>query len=481
MVKPTIDALTATVPQLGQAPAEFDANTNDFLPQLVPLQDQINLMIDWVEDTATAVDDNAAAALISEAEAENAAFDANQSADEAADSAALAISGGAAAAGADVHVPNAAYTASNPASAAVSNVDGQTYRCILAHSGVATDPANDATRWVRISFSGDYDDLNGGPAIASEGQAEAGENNTALMTPLRTAQALAVNLSGFDVFVDEFFLSGTWTKRENAAFVFVELLGAGDGGASGRSQTASSFNITYAGAGGKGGNYVEALLSGESLPSLVVVTIGAGGLGQNHPTAILTTSAPAPNTAGGHTSFGDMISTLLVGDSHAVPVFDTSLLAAVTSRDGSSGSYRDTGTDAPDSPMAGGSGGGGGAGYSYSNSSAKKGNRGGITTFKRSGVDTLGGGGAGGEGAASVDGAHGVAFGEGGGGGSCTSGWPTAGGKGGNGGIGAGGGGAGSAGTDGSSTSRSWYVGTGGDGGDGWARITTLVMRSTQE
>lgn len=77
MLKPTIDALTATVPQLGQSAAEFDANTNDFLPQLVPLQDQINVMIDWTDDTATAVAANAAAALISEAEAENAAFDAN--------------------------------------------------------------------------------------------------------------------------------------------------------------------------------------------------------------------------------------------------------------------------------------------------------------------------------------------------------------------------------------------------------------------
>lgn len=217
MVKPTIDALTATVPQLGQSAAEFDANTNDFLPQLVPLQDQINVAIDWTDEQVTAVDAGAAAALLSEAGADNAAFDANQSATEAADSAALAISGGAAAAGADVHVPNAAYTASNPASAAVSNVDGQTYRCIVAHDDVATDPANDATRWVRISFTGDYDDLNNKPTVATAAQVRS-LTTPNVMTPEKVLDALASTApSGGANFAPDWsaFIAANWVVTAN--------------------------------------------------------------------------------------------------------------------------------------------------------------------------------------------------------------------------------------------------------------------------
>ncbi|MFG6514415.1 hypothetical protein ACGYKD_11470 [Sulfitobacter sp. TB366] len=145
----------------------FVATTNAFLDYTVTLANELIELVPWVRARTDEVAAAAFAALQSEAEAENAAIDAAASATEAADSATLAISGGAAAAGADVHVPNAAYTASNPASAVVSNVDGQTYRCIVSHSGVATDPANDATRWVKISFNGAYGDLTGKPSLGT--------------------------------------------------------------------------------------------------------------------------------------------------------------------------------------------------------------------------------------------------------------------------------------------------------------------------
>ncbi|MFG6586072.1 hypothetical protein [Sulfitobacter sp. MOLA879] len=269
MVKPTIDALTATVPQLGQAPAEFDANTNEFLPQLVPLQDQINLMVDWVQDTATAVDDNAAAALISEAEAENAAFDAGLSADEAADSAALAFSGGAAAAGADVHVPNAAYTASNPASAVVSNVNGQTYRCIVSHSGVATDPANDAARWVRITFNGAYTDLSGKPSLGTAATKNTG--TTSGTVPLIGAGdklPASVVPPGMRVVYQEFTASGTFTKEADDIMYLIEVIGGGSGSYYGHSRV-------Y----GSGGCCIDGWLMASDVPATVSVLVGAGGTG----------------------------------------------------------------------------------------------------------------------------------------------------------------------------------------------------------
>jgi len=75
-------------------------------------------------------------------------------------------------------VSGASYSANDNA---ISAIDFGTYRAILTHTGVATDPSADATNWVKISS----------PSKASQATAEAGTNNDDFMTSLRTAQAIA--------------------------------------------------------------------------------------------------------------------------------------------------------------------------------------------------------------------------------------------------------------------------------------------------
>jgi len=346
-------------------------------------------------------------------------------------------------------------------------------------SGLGTAATTAATDYATAAQGATADTAYQSSDLASQAQAETGSNNTTLMTPFRTAEAIAVNLAGFDVFTDVFSTSGTWTKRDNAALVFVELLGAGEGGEAARGQTASSFTIAYPGNGGKGGAYVEALFPAEALPSTVTVSVGAGGLGQNVTSITISNSLPAWDPSGGITTFGSFLSSDRI-EGNAVAAGETSVLGA-SGRYGSSSSYRNDSSDAPDCGRAGGSGGNGGAGYSWSGSQGRtNGYNGGLTLGVMSGVSTTGSGGVGGSGAASVSGANGVALGEGGGGGSVSTGYPSFGGQGGNGGLGAGGGGAGALGTPAEGGSGSYYGGRGGDGGDGWMRVTTLVMRSTQ-
>lgn len=166
MPDPTFTEAPAQVPSRA-APSTFSALTDPFIAWEKTFRNELSSSVSWFALQASNAAASASAASDSAGEAADSAGAASDSADDAALSAALSISGGAAAAGADVHVPNAAYTASNPASAAVSNVNGQTYRCIVSHSGVATDPANDATNWVRITFNGAYADLSGKPTLGT--------------------------------------------------------------------------------------------------------------------------------------------------------------------------------------------------------------------------------------------------------------------------------------------------------------------------
>jgi hypothetical protein len=96
----------------------------------------------------------------------------------------------AASAAAAVVTANAAQWVSEASYAAganaISNIDFGTYRAILTHTGVATDPSADATNWVIISAR----------ELASQAVAEAGTDNTESMSPLRTAQAIAALTSG---------------------------------------------------------------------------------------------------------------------------------------------------------------------------------------------------------------------------------------------------------------------------------------------
>jgi hypothetical protein len=106
--------------------------------------------------------------------------------------------------------------------------------------------------------------------LASQAEAQAGTDNTRLMTALRTAEAIAA-LSAYPYKNFELFTaSGTWTHPPGVTEVFAIVVGAGGGGGAGSSGNAG-------GNGGLGG--LGAGLSAVS--GNVTVTIGAGGAGSN--------------------------------------------------------------------------------------------------------------------------------------------------------------------------------------------------------
>lgn len=132
--------------------------------------------------------------------------------------------------------------------------------------------------------------------LASQAEAEAGTDNTKLMTPLRVAQAIAA-LGGTGQVLDSqvFTASGTWdnTVEPGGILVSIEVWGGGGGG--GEAQPGGSEAE-----GGGGGEYRIILLSRTALFENVPVTIGAGGVGA-------PVSTGNHGGAGGQTSFGVLI------------------------------------------------------------------------------------------------------------------------------------------------------------------------------
>lgn len=100
--------------------------------------------------------------------------------------------------------------------------------------------------------------------------------------------------------LDEFDVSGTWTKPANCALVEVVIIGAGGGGAAGSKQASGTASIG-GGAGGTG-PVVFRQFAASALSATETIVIGAGGLGGAASTANNQTGASG--SAGGSSAFG---------------------------------------------------------------------------------------------------------------------------------------------------------------------------------
>lgn len=126
--------------------------------------------------------------------------------------------------------------------------------------------------------------------IASQAQAEAGANNTTVMTPLRAAQAIGALGGIAGVNVQSFASSGTYTPTPGYRFALCLLVGGGGGGG-------GSSSTTNGTCGGAGATVIGAINLSGLAPQ--TVTIGTGGAGGG--TGLLN------GTAGGTTSIGSLI------------------------------------------------------------------------------------------------------------------------------------------------------------------------------
>jgi hypothetical protein len=130
---------------------------------------------------------------------------------------------------------------------------------------------------------------SGERALASQAQAEAGTDNTTVMTPLRTAQAIAALASSGYTTAQVFDSSGTFVTPAGITEAFVIVVGGGGGGG-GTSTTADG------GSGGFGGLAVGTI----AVSGSITVTVGAGGAGTN---------SAATGGSGGTSSFSTLSAT----------------------------------------------------------------------------------------------------------------------------------------------------------------------------
>lgn len=131
---------------------------------------------------------------------------------------------------------------------------------------------------------------SGQPIIASQAEAEAGTENTKMMTALRSAQAIAALGGLMGISVQRFSASGTYTPTSGYRWALAIVVGGGGGGSAPGSST-----------DGRSGGTGAVCMGGFNLSGLTAqaVTVGAAGAGGS--------TGGASGTSGGTSSIGSII------------------------------------------------------------------------------------------------------------------------------------------------------------------------------
>ena len=135
--------------------------------------------------------------------------------------------------------------------------------------------------------AGTFTPTGGTVAIASQAEAEAGTDNTKMMTPLRVAQAID-GLAGYST-VSIYASSSSFVTPAGVTSALVIVVGGGGGGGGDTSGSAGE-------SGGRGGVAAGVI----SVSGTITVTVGAGGNGG---------SSAGSGTAGGSSSFSTLSAT----------------------------------------------------------------------------------------------------------------------------------------------------------------------------
>lgn len=133
--------------------------------------------------------------------------------------------------------------------------------------------------WISIGVfdetAGTFTPSGGGVVIASQAEAELGTNNTNLMTPLRTAQAIAALAGLQNISIQT---SGT-SFTVPAGVTNLYVLAAGGGGGGSQNVTTRGGGATPGGSGGRGG--FVASKHTVTPGNTITYAVGAGGAGNN--------------------------------------------------------------------------------------------------------------------------------------------------------------------------------------------------------
>jgi hypothetical protein len=134
--------------------------------------------------------------------------------------------------------------------------------------------------------------------LASQAEAEAGTDNAHVMTPLRTAQAIAA-LAGLQN-ISVATATGSFTIPAGVTSLYVLAVAGGGGGGGGYNSGTRNPTIRTGGFGGHGAEAIS-YLTGQTPGATISYTIGAGGAGNNSGTGSTggTTTTGAISCTGG--------------------------------------------------------------------------------------------------------------------------------------------------------------------------------------